>query len=175
MEAVAYFNVPGKKSLNCVTNKNTTGRVMFIQEHIQDPVRVIVDLYGLPKNGYMGMHVHEKPLTRKALKKKHPCKECGSHFNGGIPIWSPDNPYGTPHGYHIGDLAFNILSQNGRSFEEFIDPKISLFPEEFNNIVGRSLVIHGKPDDKGLGNNEESLMTGNAGDRVGCSNIIYIH
>jgi superoxide dismutase, Cu-Zn family len=38
-----------------------------------------------------------------------------------------------------------------------------------NHIFGRSVVIHDKPDDLGLGGDKESLITGNAGKK----NLFY--
>jgi Cu-Zn family superoxide dismutase len=39
------------------------------------------------------------------------------------------------------------------------------------SIIGRSLIIHANRDDCGLGGNEESLKTGNAGKRIACAVI----
>ena len=39
-------------------------------------------------------------------------------------------------------------------------------------IVGRAMVIHALEDDLGLGGDEESKKTGNAGARVGCGLIV---
>ena len=48
---------------------------------------------------------------------------------------------------------------------------ISCDPKSDFSIVGRMFVIHKDEDDLGLGNNEESLKTGNAGERIACSII----
>ena len=69
-------------------------------------------------------------------------------------------------------MNFNVYSKNGEVIEEFEDYNISLYKSSKNNIIGRSLIIHADKDDKGLGNNVESLITGNAGKRIACSNIV---
>ena len=38
-------------------------------------------------------------------------------------------------------------------------------------MIGRAIVVHAEADDLGLGGNEGSLRTGNAGGRVGCGVI----
>ena len=68
-----------------------------------------------------------------------------------------------------------------------MDPLISLYQEDINCILNRSIVIHEKPDDQGLPGlkalmqnrklnkeEEESLKTGNAGKRIACGNIVLI-
>jgi Cu-Zn family superoxide dismutase len=38
-------------------------------------------------------------------------------------------------------------------------------------IIGRSVIVHEKPDDLGRGNTPDSPKTGNSGPRIGCGVI----
>lgn len=146
------------------------GTVFFSQENENSPVIVYVNLIGIPK-GYHGIHIHEKAfLVNMLLENKNCCDLLGGHFN----------PDGLDHGYHAGDLCFNIYSKGRLKEVEmvFFDDKISLFPGKYN-IIGRSLVIHKNKDDEGRywlypfnkSKREESKKTGNAGERIACSAI----
>jgi Cu-Zn family superoxide dismutase len=198
MKAFAYFNRGGEAYLRPDTASplakprfaskdtaspylsyvkfNINGFVTF--EQFENFIRISFEIFGLD-DGLHGFHIHEKPLTLLS-NYDSPCKECCSHFNGGVPILSEKNPYGTPHGLHLGDLCFNINSTNGVASGTFDDYNLSIIPGRDNNIVGRSIVIHANQDDMGIlgevyssDDGIESLITGNAGDRVACANIYY--
>ena len=73
---------------------------------------------------------------------------------------------------HVGDLGNITADSAGKCQMKFSDKQISL--RDFQrSIIGRSVVIHAKPDDLGRGGDEESLKTGNAGARIGCAVIGY--
>lgn len=172
MKAIAYIN-NNNTVLSWVEYEDMSGIVYFSQETPESPVLVQYELYML-EDGYHGFHVHDSPLTLGNIENENPCETCGGHFNGGYPNWSPQNTSGTPHGEHVGDLCFNILSKNGKALGSFWDSNISIYPGQYNTIVGKSIMVHQNQDDMGMGDNEESLITGNAGKRVMCANIEYL-
>jgi len=136
-----------------------SGEIKFHQCCPESPVRVLINLKGFKPNSTHAIHVHEYGNISS-------CVKAGPHFN----------PLNKNHGYylwdrknrHAGDLINNITTDNkGEVYLFFEDDLISLFPSKFN-IIGRSIVLHEKPDDLGRGKNEESLKTGNAGGRIAC-------
>lgn len=136
---------------------NITGNVVFTET--ADGVRVSGSIVGLPAGKY-GFHVHE-------LGDVSTCDATGAHFD----------PDGNTHGgrdhevRHVGDLG-NVQfvgTENAVAAIDFVDSVITLRGR--NSIVGRALVLHEQEDDLGLGGNEASLNTGNAGPRVACGVI----
>ena len=93
------------------------------------------------------------------------CKTAGPHFN----------PHGQTHAgptdsvRHVGDLGNLHAGEDGTAHYELEDHLIHLHGEF--SIIGRSCVTHAGVDDLGLGGNEESLKTGNAGGRLACGVI----
>lgn len=139
-----------------------TGTVRFHQCDSEAPVKVQIKLSNLPPNSTRAIHIHEFGDFTEG------CKSAGPHYN----------PHNQTHGTifidgmprHAGDLINNITSDDkGEVFVEYMDDLVKLFGKD--SVIGRSIVIHKRPDDFGLGDNEESLVTGNAGDRMACSVI----
>ena len=157
---------------------NISGFVKFTQRSSEDPVVVSVEINGLPE-GFHGFHVHEKAIEDFGEDVMDCCDKLGGHFNVGEK-WSLENKDGTKHGIrgHSGDLCNNIYSQDGKCFTIFKDDKISLCKEDERCILGRSIVIHEDKDDMGLPvyTNEkkeiDKFITGNAGKRIACGNIV---
>lgn len=147
---------------NCSTNSQSIkGEIKFYQSGKFSPTKVAINLQGLKPNSTNAIHIHEYGNTKS-------CMDSGAHYN----------PFNQKHGYykldgdnrHAGDLINNINSDSqGNVIIEFTDDLVSLFGEY--SVIGRSIVIHERPDDLGRGGNEESLRTGNAGGRMVCAVI----
>ncbi|XP_046573046.1 superoxide dismutase [Cu-Zn]-like isoform X3 [Haliotis rubra] len=131
------------------------GTIFFSQRNADGPVTVTGTINRLPE-GLHGFHVHEFGDYTDG------CRSAGSHFN----------PFGKTHGSpedenrHAGDLGNVVANADGVADINIDDRMISL--TGVNSIIGRSIVVHAKPDDLGKGGNEESLKTGNAGVRLAC-------
>jgi len=184
----AIVKFPSEYSYSTINNLQ--GYILFTQ-YKNCNVIVNVKLLGLPI-GVHGFHIHENGIKQEYINNmkkektiKNLCNTLGGHFN----------PFGKRHGSykyaterHAGDLINNLEVDNSNSVNlSFIDPLISLYEEDINCIISRSIVIHETSDDQGLPGlkalmknkklnkeEEESLKTGNAGKRIACGNIILI-
>ena len=107
--------------------------------------------------GEHGFHIHEYGDMSKG------CESMGGHYN----------PDGVDHGDveqgHVGDLGNITADENGKADFSIQANRVDLIGER--SIVGRGLVVHADRDDLGRGGDEESLKTGNAGDRLACGVI----
>ena len=138
------------------------GYVKFTEDLDENLVKIDLNLKGLKPNSLHGFHVHEAgDLTDK-------CTSMCAHFN----------PYNKTHGCpgmknrHVGDLGNIKTNSKGEAKYSFHDNIIKLRGTKCN-IIGRGLIIHEDEDDCGMGNNPESLKTGNAGKRIACAVIGY--
>jgi Cu-Zn family superoxide dismutase len=143
-------------------NSDIKGSIYFIENQDKNIVTVKLNLSGLPKNKELGFHIHA------AGDLSDGCTSACAHFN----------PFNTIHGgkdskeRHVGDLGNITTDKNGNCIMQFDDNMIKLRGYK-QNIIGRSIVIHGQKDDLGRGGNSESLKTGNAGKRIACAVIGY--
>jgi len=133
------------------------GYVIFTEEN--NKIRIELNLTGLHPQSDHGFHVHEAgDLTDS-------CTSMCAHFN----------PYGKTHGCpgmkkrHVGDLGNLKTDSQGKVNYRIYDDMIKLHGTA--NILGRGLIIHADTDDCGQGENEASLLNGNAGKRIACAII----
>ena len=147
-----------KISAIAVFQKKLAGYVKFTETN--RGVKVDVEVCNLP-DGLHGFHIHEKGNLLVT-----DCMGCKGHFN----------PFKKTHGgrkdivRHVGDLG-NVKAVDGVVNVTFFDSLITLRGK--HSILGRSVVIHFNKDDLGRGEDDESLITGNAGKRLDCAVIGY--
>ena len=141
-------------------NQILDNEVRGIVEFRQQPKNIVIEykITGLT-DGEHGFHIHRCGDLTKG------CSSGCEHFN----------PDGFTHGglndikSHAGDLG-NINSQNGVAQGTILTDKVTLRPS-IRNIIGRMIIVHQDRDDLGLGEDSESLKTGNAGKRLACGII----
>lgn len=143
----------------CVLHQTKYSGYILFQEK-KNYCEIEVKLEGLPP-GKRGFHIHEKGNLLDG------CQSLCAHFNPGNKNHGGLNEKES----HVGDLGNIEVNSKGK-----VDCKIKAKYIKLrgkNSIIGRSVVIHQKEDDCGKGNNEESLITGNAGKRIACGIIGY--
>ncbi|XP_063402050.1 superoxide dismutase [Cu-Zn]-like [Mytilus trossulus] len=142
-----------------VEGTSIKGTVFFTQENSNSPVRVTGAFIGLRASVQQGFTIYEFGDITNG------CLSAGEHYN----------PFGKTHGApadeerHVGDLGNILASVSGKATINFTDTMISLTGPQ--SIIGRTVVVHGDRDDLGLGEDETSKTTGNAGSLEACGII----
>ena len=139
-----------------IAKNHVSGIVEFFQ-HTKN-LHIKYEISGLT-DGEHGFHIH------KCGDLTEGCRSGCSHFN-------PDNNIHSglrEKKSHAGDLG-NITSRNGLAKGIISTDKVTLRPS-IRNIIGRMIIVHSDRDDLGLGHDDESLKTGNAGKRLACGII----
>jgi Cu-Zn family superoxide dismutase len=127
------------------------GKVTFKQ--MGEGVEIEGEFTGL-QPGQHGFHIHEFGDCSMADGK---C--AGGHFNpNGGKHSSPEDP-----GRHAGDLGNLKADSTGKASFKMNDSMLSLSGP--NSVIGRSVIIHAKPDDM------KTQPSGDSGDRIGCGVI----
>lgn len=125
------------------------GQVLFKQYYPDGSLQIMLNLQGFPIHAAAhAIHIHHYGNTGEG------CRAAGPHFN----------PEGLNHPYHLGDLG-NFGPSHGQ-IRMLLKAKADLYG--VHSVLGRSIVIHEKVDDMGLGGDEMSLKSGNAGQRIAC-------
>jgi superoxide dismutase, Cu-Zn family len=116
-------------------------------------VHISGTVQGLPPDSEFGFHFHEKGDCSAP-----DATSAGEHFNPtGQSHGSPENP-----SRHAGDML-NVRSDAQGVAEVSIDNAgVSLHTGQPNDVLGKALVMHAKPDDY------TTQPAGAAGDRIAC-------
>lgn len=133
------------------------GKIIFIPK--ANRTLVHFDLKNLKPHSIHGIHIHEYGDLSDG------CRSLGGHYNPSKAFHGSFFVDGYNH--HHGDLINNVKAdENGNVHFSYLDPLIKV-----HELFGRSVVLHQKADDYGLGNTKSSLLTGNAGERLDCGII----
>lgn len=115
-------------------------------------VTVSADIEGLEPGSEHGFHVHEHGDCSHAK-----AESAGDHYN------PQDHPHGLPEKdeqRHAGDLGNLSADQQGRAQLVRTVGNLTVAGNK-NPVLGRSVIVHGEPDDG-------SQPSGDAGPRIGC-------
>jgi Cu-Zn family superoxide dismutase len=135
-----------------VGDNKVSGTVTFTED--ADGVRVHAELSGLSP-GQHGFHVHEFGDCSAA-----DLSSAGGHFN-------PNHkPHAGPDASerHEGDMGNIEADASGKATLDYLDHSLSLGYDD-DSVIGRSVVVHAKPDDM------KSQPAGDSGARIGCGVI----
>eukprot|EP00746_Dinoflagellata_sp_MGD_P010605 gnl/MRDRNA2_/MRDRNA2_121926_c0_seq1.p1 gnl/MRDRNA2_/MRDRNA2_121926_c0~~gnl/MRDRNA2_/MRDRNA2_121926_c0_seq1.p1 ORF type:complete len:278 (+),score=47.32 gnl/MRDRNA2_/MRDRNA2_121926_c0_seq1:80-913(+) len=137
-----------------------------------DTIEIEWKITGGGKEGLHGFHIHETSDFSNG------CASAGPHYN----------PFNKLHGApedeerHVGSLGNIKVDGKGKSSGSMKDRQVKLFGP--TTCVGRSVMVHADEDDLGLGDNSKanepgppqngfvSKITGNAGARIACGEIV---
>lgn len=142
----AHANIRGRKNY-----PNINGYVDF--KETKDGVLLTAKIHGLPKSTnrckgrFFGFHIHEGSSCKG--NKEDDFADVGMHYN----------LTNCPHPFHIGDLP-PLLENNGYAYMSVLINKFKI-----KDILGKSIIIHDKPDDF------TSQPSGNSGAKIACGII----
>jgi len=157
---IALAQTPAAKSttsskaiavLHPTAGNKVSGTVTFAP--VADGVQVHAEITGLTP-GKHGFHVHEFGDCSAA-----DATSAGAHFN-------PSNqPHAGPDAAarHAGDMGNVEADASGNAKLDYVDHQISL--NDAKSAIGRSVVVHAKPDDL------KTQPSGDSGARIACGVI----
>lgn len=120
---------------------------------VDDGVLVNAEVYGLPISGMnceddiFGFHIHEGHSCTG--NNSDPYADAGMHFN----------PMSCPHPAHKGDMP-PLFGNQGFAWMMYYTNRFSI-----SDIIGRTVIVHSKPDDF------STQPSGNSGNKIACGTI----
>ena len=139
----AYANICGNEN-----NPDLNGTVCFYDVPcsgtlVKAEIRNLPDMSNEYPSAFYGMHIHDNGDCSLPFDKT------GNHYN----------PCDFPHPMHAGDMP-PLLGSHGYAYSVFYTGRFMI-----KDIVGRSVIIHGSPDDF------TTQPSGNSGEKIGCGTI----
>jgi superoxide dismutase, Cu-Zn family len=151
-QSVPEENLRATAQLQPTQGNKTFGEATF--EQVGSKVRIAVFVQGLKPGQEHGLHIHE-------------VGDCGNQAKNAKGHFNPfDKPHGAPTSSerHAGDLPSLSANEQGRAKVQ-TDVDLITLRSGPGNIVGRSLMVHGGPDDF------RSQPAGDSGERIACGVI----
>jgi len=106
--------------------------------------------------GKHGFHIHKAGDLRG-----EGCKGACAHYHNG-PSANHGGEPGSKRERHTGDLG-NIELSSGTFSKTYI------LNTTVKDLWGRSIIVHADEDDLGLGDHDDSKITGHSGSRIACA------
>ena len=132
---------------DAVFERQATGRILL---------RIVVEDV---EPGLHVVHIHEHPDCSDPK-----AASAGGHWN---PTGRKHGKWGQADGeYHLGDLGNIDVGSGRRGVLELETDLWTMGDGGPRDVVGRSIIVHAKPDDF------TTQPTGDAGDRIGCGAIV---
>lgn len=145
-----------KVALEPKSDSQVKGNAVFTEE--DGAVTMVVVLSGLTE-GEHAIHLHEKADCSAADGTSS-----GGHWN---PTKEPHGKWGSPDGYHKGDIGNLKADANGNATITFSTDEWCIGCGDDNkDIIGKAIIVHEGVDDF------KTQPTGDAGGRVSCGGII---
>lgn len=130
------------------------GQAWFAE--VNDGIQVAIFVSGV-NPGAHGIHIHEKGDCSAS-----DASSAGAHLNPSSHEHGPPQP----KLFHAGDLGNIIIDDKGFGVLNLSIPAENLDPNfSWTTIIGKSIVLHDKPDDM------HSQPSGNSGARISCGLI----
>lgn len=143
-------------TLEAKSDSKVKGNAVFTEE--DGAVTMVVVLDGLTE-GEHAIHLHEKADCSAADGSS-----AGGHWN---PTNQPHGKWGSPDGYHKGDIGNLQADANGNATITMTTDEWCIGCGDANkDILGKSIIVHEGIDDF------VTQPTGDAGGRVSCGGII---
>ena len=147
MMPVAYAKLSGSSSY-----PEISGNVYFTKARegtiVTAEVWNVTDEAKKPAQGFLGFHIHEGAVC--AGNEKEPFADTGAHYSR-TKVLHPD---------HAGDLP-PLLFTDGFAWMQVYTGRFT--PEE---IIGRTVILHGMPDDF------HTQPSGDSGMKIACGEIV---
>lgn len=128
------------------------GIVRFYQT--ERGVLTVAEIAGLPNLAgacaapIFAFHIHEGGIC--AGNAEDPFADAGTHYN----------PNACPHPFHAGDMP-PLFGADGYAFSAFLSNRFTV-----GEIVGRTVILHARPDDF------TTQPSGNSGEKLACGTIV---